>query len=167
MPFSMYDVSIPVVSRVLTNLQGILAKGKAHAAAKGADEANYLAMRTIPDMLPLSAQVRIACDIAKRGAARLADVDAPVYEDNETSFDDLIVRCQKTLDFLGAFKPDQIEGTEDKDIILQTPIGDFPFKGKDYVFGFMIANVHFHATMTYGLLRSAGVELGKRDYTGG
>ena len=67
MTLSMYQASVPVIVRALTALQGVLAKGKAHAAAKGTDEANYLAMRLVPDMLPLSAQVRIACDIPKRG----------------------------------------------------------------------------------------------------
>jgi uncharacterized protein len=31
----------------------------------------------------------------------------------------------------------------------------------------MLANVHFHSTMAYALLRGAGVEIGKRDYLGG
>ncbi len=30
-----------------------------------------------------------------------------------------------------------------------------------------IPNFYFHLTMTYALLRQAGVDLGKRDYLGG
>jgi uncharacterized protein len=163
---SMYSASVPVVVSALKALQGVIEKGKAHAAAKGTDEANYLTMRLTPDMLPLTAQVRIACDIAKRGVARLAEVEPPVHEDNEASFDDLKARCQSVIDYLGTFTPDQIDGSEDKEIILQTPMGDFPFTGQSYLFGFIIANVHFHSTTLYALLRSAGVELGKADYLG-
>lgn len=167
MAISMYDATVPVITRALKALQGVLDKGKAHAAAKGTDEANYLTMRLVPDMLPLASQIRIACDIAKRGVSRLADVEPPVHEDNEAGFDELKARCQSVIDYLATFKPEQIDGTEEKSVILQTPFGDIPFTGRVYVFGFMLANVHFHSTMAYALLRSAGVEIGKRDYLGG
>ena len=166
MSLSMYQASVPVLSRALANLQGVLAKGKAHAAAKGTDEANYVAMRLIPDMLPLASQIRIGCDIAKRGMARLAGIEAPVHEDKETSFDELIARCQSVIDFLGTLNADQIDGTENKEITMATPRGELKFNGRDYLFGFAIANVHFHSTMAYALLRSAGVEIGKGDYLG-
>ena len=167
MTLSMYQASVPVVIRALTNLKGVLAKGQAHAKAKGTDEANYLTMRIVPDMLPLAAQVRIACDIAKRGIAKLADAEPPVHADDETSFDPLIARCQSVIDYLGTFTPAQIDGTEAKPVVLQTPFGDMNFIGQDYLFGFILGNVHFHSTMAYALLRGAGVEIGKRDYLGG
>jgi hypothetical protein len=162
----MYQASVPVITRALANLQGVLAKGKAHAVAKGTDEANYVTMRLIPDMLPLAAQIRIACDIAKRSLSRLADVEAPVHEDNEVSFDDLIARCQSVIDYLGTLTAAQIDGSEEKEITLPTPRGELKFSGQDFLFGFAIANVHFHSTMAYALLRSAGVEIGKGDYLG-
>ena len=167
MTLSMYQASVPVFTRALKNLQGVLAKGKAHAAVKGTDEANYVTMRLIPDMLPLAAQVRIANDIVKRAVSRLAGVEPPAHPDDETDFDQLIARCQAVIDYLGTFKPEQIDGTEAKEIVLQTPRGDLPFTGQDFLFGFAIANVHFHSTMTFALLRSAGVDIGKRDYLGG
>ncbi len=166
MSLSMFQASVPVTIRALTALQGVLAKGKAHAAAKGTDEANYATMRLVPDMLPLSAQVRIACDIPKRGLSRLAGVEPPVQEDNEASFDDLIARCQAVIDYLGTLSAEQIDGSEEKEITLPTPRGDLQFKGKEFLFGFILSNLHFHSTMVYALLRGAGVELGKADYLG-
>jgi uncharacterized protein len=166
MTLSMYQASVPVVIRALTALQGVIAKGKAHAAAKGTDEANYLSMRVAPDMLPLTAQVRIACDIAKRGISRLAGVEPPVHEDKEESFDDLSARCQLVIDYLGTLTPEQIDGSEDKEILLPTPRGELKFSGKDFLFGFILGNVHFHSTTLYTLLRGAGVEIGKADYLG-
>jgi hypothetical protein len=167
MSMSMYQVSVPILSRALENLIGVLEKGKAHAAAKGADEGNYVTMRLIPDMLPLSAQVRIATDIAKRGIARLAGVEPPVHPDEEADFDQLIARCRSVIDYMGGFTPEQIDGSEGKEILLPTPMGELKFTGQQFLFGFMLANVHFHSTMTYALLRGAGVELGKMDYLGG
>jgi uncharacterized protein len=166
MTLSMYSASVPPVIAALKALQGVIEKAKAHAAAKGTDDANYLGLRIAPDMLPLSTQVRIACDIAKRGIARLAGVDAPTHEDNEASFDDLKARCQSVIDYLGTFSPEQIDGTEDKEILLPTPRGEFKFTGQSFLFGFILANVHFHSTAFYTLLRGAGVEIGKSDYLG-
>jgi uncharacterized protein len=166
MSLSMYQASIPVIIRALTALQGVLDKGKAHATAKGTDEANYLTMRLVPDMLPLSAQIRIACDIPRRGLARLAGLEPASQDDQESSFDDLMARCQSTIDFLGTLTPEQIDGSEAKEIMLPTPRGELKFTGQDFLFGFVLSNVHFHSTMAYALLRSAGVELGKTDYLG-
>jgi uncharacterized protein len=167
MSMSMYQASVPILSRALENLIGVLEKGKAHAAAKGVDEANYVTMRLIPDMLPLSAQVRIATDIAKRGISRLAGVEPPAHSDDEADFDQLIARCRSVIDYVNGFSPEQIDGSEDKEIMLPTPKGELKFTGQQFLFGFMLANVHFHSTMTYALLRGAGVELGKMDYLGG
>jgi uncharacterized protein len=166
MPLSMYQASVPVVTRALIALQGVLEKGKAHAAAKGTDEANYLTMRLVPDMLPFSAQVRIACDIPKRGLSRLAGLEPSSQEDSEASFDDLKARCQSVIDFLGTLTPDQIDGSEAKEITLPTPRGELKFTGQDFLFGFVLSNLHFHSTMAYALLRGAGVEIGKSDYLG-
>jgi uncharacterized protein len=166
MTLSMYQASVPPALRALKALQGVLAKGKAHAAAKGTDEANYLGLRITPDMLPLVAQVRITCDTAKRGVARLAGVEPPVHADDEASFDALQARCQSVIDYLGTISADQVDGSEAREILLPTPMGEFKFTGQDFLFGFILANVHFHSTMVYGLLRGAGVELGKMDYLG-
>ena len=167
MTISMYSASVPVLTHALNNLKNVLTKGQEHAKAKGTDEANYLDLRLAPDMFTLARQVRIACDVAKRGMARLAGTEAPTHADDETNFAALIARCESVIEYLGTFKPEQIDGTEEKPITIQSPFGDLHFQGQNYLFGFMIANVHFHSSMTYALLRNAGVEVGKRDYLGG
>jgi uncharacterized protein len=167
MSFSVHDASVPVIVKTLTALSAVLDKGEAHAKLKGADEANYLTMRLIPDMLPLSAQVRIACDIPRRGVVRLAGQEPTPMEDKEGSFADLRARIAGTITVLNAITPESLEGSEDRIITLPTPRGDLVMPGKDFLFSFILGNLHFHCTMTYALLRSAGVELGKADYTGG
>jgi uncharacterized protein len=166
MSLSMFDASVPVVIKSLTALSGVLDKGAAHAAARETDEANYMTMRLVPDMLPLSAQVRIACDIPRRGLLRMAEQEPAPMEDKEGSFADLKARIADTIAVLGAITPESLEGSEDRIITLPTPRGDLVMPGKDFLFGFILANLHFHCTMTYALLRSAGVELGKADYIG-
>jgi uncharacterized protein len=164
MSLSMYQASVPVLIRALENLSHILDAGAAHAKAKGTDEANYVSMRLIPDMLPLSRQVQIACDISKGCGARLAGLAPPVHEDTEKSFADLQARCAKVVEYLKTLKPEQIDGSEEREIVIKSPRGEMSFKGQAFLFGYVLANVHFHSTMAYALLRGAGVQLGKNDY---
>src|SRR6185369_1480957 len=100
MSISMYSASVPVFVRMLNSLAAVLEKGAAHAEAKKIEPSVLLGARLFPDMFPLSRQVQIACDGVKGGAARLAGVDIPVYEDNEKTFPELVARCRKTVSFL-------------------------------------------------------------------
>jgi uncharacterized protein len=163
---SLFQHSIPPMIRALNNLSAVLEKGAVHAKAKATDDANYLNMRVSPDMFPLSRQVQIACDMAKGGGARLAGIEPPKHEDNEASFADLQARIAKVVAFLEGLTAAQIDGQEARDITLKSPRGEIAFKGMDYLTGFVLPNVYFHSSMTYALLRGAGVEVGKQDFLG-
>jgi hypothetical protein len=166
MTIALYDISIPVFARGLTNLSAILDKAIAHAAAKKTDPVVFAQSRLFPDMLPLSVQVQIACDIVKGGAARLSGVDAPKHEDNETTLADLKARVAKTLAFVNTITAEQLQGSEARDIVLKTQSRTLNFKGLAYLTSFVLPNFYFHISMTYALLRHNGVELGKGDYLG-
>jgi hypothetical protein len=117
-------------------------------------------------MLPLSAQVRIACDVPRRGMVRLAGGEPVPMEDREGSFADLQQRIADTIAVIEGISPEALEGAESRTITMPTPRGEvLTFKGRDFLFHFIFANLHFHCTMAYALLRGAGVELGKADYT--
>jgi hypothetical protein len=163
----MYSASVPVFTRLLKNLDGFLDKAVVYADAKKIEYNTLLTARLAPDMLPLIKQVQIATDNAKGCVARLASVDIPKYEDNEASFADLKARIAKTVAFLESIKPEQINGTEDKDIVLNFGPVKFEFKGLQYLLHFANFNVFFHVTTAYGILRNNGVDLGKKDFIGG
>ena len=98
--------------------------------------------------------------------SRLAGIDPPKYEDTESTFPELYARIDKTIALLKTFKPDQIDGSEEKPIMLSTPRGTLNFKGQAYLLNFVLPNFHFHVTTAYNILRHNGVELGKTDYLG-
>ena len=166
MTLSLYDLSIPVLTRGLTNLSAILDKVAAHAAAKKFDPVVLAQARLFPDMFPLSRQVQITCDTAKGAAARLAGIDIPKHEDTEVTLDELVQRIAKTLDFVKSVKADQLKGAESKAIELKFPNRTVTFTGLSYLADFVLPNFFFHASMTYALLRTNGVELGKMDFLG-
>jgi len=165
MTISMFAV-LSSLSRALQNLINILQKGAAHAEAKKIDPSVLLNSRLYPDMFPLVKQVQVASDIARRGAARLAGIEAPAMEDNETTFAELIDRIDRTVAFLQSLSPDQINGTEEKEVTLPRREITLKFTGINYLLYFVIPNVYFHITTAYDILRHNGVELGKVDYLG-
>jgi len=166
MSITMYQASIPVFVRMLGNLSAILDKAAAHAETKKIDPAIFVNARLAPDMFPLSRQVQIATDMVKGCAARLAGIEVPSYEDNETTFADLQERITKTVAFLQSVSASQIDGSEDRKITLKFGSKELNFLGQAYLLDFVLPNFHFHLTTTYAILRHNGVEIGKKDYVG-
>jgi len=166
MSLSMYQASVPVFIRALANLAHVLDKGAAHAAAKNVSDEVLLQTRLVPDMLPLIKQVQIACDMATRGAARLAGVEPQSFEDNETTLAQAHERIARATTYLKTFTAEQIDGSETRAIHLTMRSGEMHFDGQTYLLGFVLPNVFFHCTTAYNILREAGAELGKADFLG-
>jgi hypothetical protein len=119
MTISMYAASVPVFKQMLGGLSANLAKAMSHAEAKKFDPVVLLQLRLSPDMFPLTRQVQIASDFAKSVAGRLAGVDLPTDEDNETSIADLQARIARTVAFLDSLNAAQFEGSEQRNIVLR------------------------------------------------
>jgi uncharacterized protein len=165
--FGMYAASVPAYQRQLGAISKVLEKGSAWAEAKKVDEAVIMGTRMIPDMLPFSRQVQIACRFAEESTARLAGAEVPKAPDNaEKTLAELRARIAAVLDYIKGFKPEQIDGSEGREIELT--IGGNPMKltGAQYLTGLALPNFYFHCTTTYAILRQAGVEIGKRDFLG-
>jgi hypothetical protein len=166
MQISMYQASAPRFANTLKNLSAILDKAQAHADARKIDPRVLTAARLYPDMFPMSRQVQSACDTAKGAVARLAGVEIPVHEDTEQTFEELKARIAKTITFIQTIQPAQVDGSEDKEVVLKFRSGEVKFKGMQYLLGHALPNFYFHVTTAYDILRHNGVEVGKRDYIG-
>jgi hypothetical protein len=167
MTLSMYQASIPVFLRTLGSLSLFLDKGAAEAAERKIDPAALLATRLFPNMFPLLRQVQLSADFGKGTGARLAGVEVPKYEDNETSFEELKARIARTSEYLKSLKPAQIDGSEDRAITLTIGGQAVGFKGQPYLLHFALPNFFFHVTTAHAILRHNGVPIGKMDYLGG
>jgi hypothetical protein len=162
----MYAIAIPPMIKSLTNLRAILEKAILYAEDKKIDPTVLVTARLYPDMYPLSRQVQIATDVAKGAASRLAGLEPPKYEDNETTFPELLARLDKTIALLQSLSPEQINGSEDKTIVLPLHDRSLEYKGLTYLTDFVLPNVYFHVTTTFAILRHNGVEIGKKDFLG-
>jgi hypothetical protein len=166
MQISMYQASVPAFARGLASLRNILTKAQAHVAAKKVDESVFLNLRLYPDMFPLTRQVHIATDFARGTVARLAGSELPSWEDNETTFAQLIDRVDRAIAAVKSFTPAQVDGSETRSVT--RPVRGEPktFTGINYLQQFALPNFYFHVATAYGILRSNGVELGKSDFIG-
>ncbi len=166
MSISMYQVSVPRFVNILSNLSAILDKAQAHVDATKIDPAALTTYRLFPNMFAMARQVQIACDTAKGAVARLAGVDIPVNEDTEQTLAELKARIATTIAFIRTIQPAQLDGTEDKDIVLKRGEKSTTYKGMQFLLGHALPNFYFHVTTAYNILRRNGVEIGKRDYLG-
>ena len=166
MSISMYQASVPVYARGLANLKNILTKAAAHAAAKKIDESVFISARLAPDMFPLNRQIHIATDFARGTVARLTGVEPPKWEDNETSFAELIARIDRTIAAVNGFTAAQVDGSETRAVT--RPVRGEPkvFTGINYLLQYSMPNFYFHTATAYAILRSNGVEVGKGDFIG-
>lgn len=168
MAITLSSASLPVFQTALSNLLHCLEKAEASATARKFDVNVLCAARLAPDMLPFTAQIRIACDAAKNGTARLAGIEAPKFEDNETTFAELQARITRTLDWLATVPAASIDGREEAQITF--PVGRDKTRtmtGEAYLKHWALPNLFFHVTTAYALLRHAGVDVGKTDYLAG
>jgi hypothetical protein len=117
-------------------------------------------------MFSLAKQVQAATDHARTCSAMLAGVQAPRFEDNEKSLEELIGRVQKTIDFLQGIQPAQLEGADAKTVTVKVRDREVSMTGLELLLNRSLPNFYFHATTAYDILRHNGVELGKRDFMG-
>jgi hypothetical protein len=158
---------LPPIMHSLKALSHILTKAEAHCDEHKLDPSALLTARLFPDMFTCMRNVIVSCDTAKGMAARLTGIDNPVFEDNETTFEELQARIAKTLDFMATVSDDAFDGAEDRKVVLKTGQGEFEFTGAGYLATFAIPNFYFHVTTTYNILRHNGVPLGKVDFLRG
>ena len=166
MSVTLYQSSIPVFVRHLDNLSGLLATGLSYAHDQEVDEAVLASARLFPNMHPLVKQVQIACDMVKRGGARLAGVEADSDEDTEISFAELQNRIAKTKVFLLSLSEEAINGAGDKTIVMPAGPYELTFTGNEYLNLWVLPNMYFHITTAYNILLHNGVSIGKIDYLG-
>ncbi len=164
MSLSIHHVTATAVTRGLTTLSLLLQKAKAHAQAAGTDPDAYVQARLYDDMLPLAGQIQRASDAARGAMARLSGGVAPPMADDETTFDQLQDRVERTLAYVQGVPAEAFEGAETREVVFPAGPLTLGFNGLDYLLEFALPNFQFHVVTAYDILRHNGVPLGKRDF---
>src|SRR5215469_4251490 len=160
MPLTMYQASVPVFDRMLSNLTPILEKAQSYAGEKRVDISVLLSARLYPDMLPLMRQIQIATDHAKGATARLSGGEPPKFSDEEQTIEDIKGRIARTVEYIRSVPAAKFDGSETRSIVLNLGANRTELDGQTYLFNFALPNFFFHVTTAYGILRHNGVTLG-------
>jgi hypothetical protein len=166
MTISMYTAAVVPVRRGLGSLLTLVNKAEEFCVARKIDQEVLINSRLYPDMLPLSFQIRSPTDHGRRLVALLSGNEFPAVENTEKTFAAFKDRVSQSIEYIDSFKPEQIDGTEDKEVLVKFPSVTLPFKGYDFAMSFSVPNFYFHLTTTYAMLRQIGVELSKKDFIG-
>jgi len=160
MSISTYEASAPVFVRGFRVLANLLDKAEAHGGAR------LIEARLASDMLTLAGQIQRASDTAKFAIARVADAEAPSFEDNETTFEALRSRIERTVTWIESVDRAALEAGSTREFSRKVRDTDYTFTGASYLLTFAIPNFFFHVTTAYDILRHEGVPIGKLDYLG-
>ena len=163
---SFHDATVPAFLQILGSLSGILTKADAHCKARNIQPDVLLGARLYPDMLPFTRQIQLVSDFAAKSCARLTHSEVPSTPDTEKTFDELKQRLSKTIDYVKAFKPEQFDGADQRDVSFPVGPNTMTLKGQQFLNNFVFPNFYFHAATAHGILRQNGVEIGKRDFLG-
>lgn len=153
--------------KMLNNLSALLDKVIIFSEEKKISPEVLLNSRLAPDQFNLIKQIQVACDGAKLGIARILgkENEAPKFEDNEKTVEELKNRIKSTIEYLQTIKEDDFKDLENQKIV-------YPFMKDSYVTAeeslieFSMPNFYFHVATAYSILRHNGMNIGKSDYIG-
>ncbi|MGD2131268.1 MAG: DUF1993 domain-containing protein [Maricaulaceae bacterium] len=166
MKVDLFEASVGVFARGLHGFRTVLDKGAAFAESHGIEEADLLAAKLYPNMLPLRRQAQIVCDFAWKTPARAAGLEFPGELEGESSLADIRTRIEEAQAFLGSLTPAQFEGRDEEPVTFPLGPENRTMPAGQYVLGFATPNFYFHYMAAYAILRHLGVGLGKLDYFG-
>lgn len=110
---SFYGNYVPILINVLDSLEAILTRAETHAKENNIDvNAEYAPARLYADMLPLTFQVQTVTNGTKSFVENVAGIKAGVWENDETTFEQLFARINKARELIGAVKPEDVDGKE-------------------------------------------------------
>jgi hypothetical protein len=166
MTLSIYSASVPVFTRLLTNLLAIMDKAEAYAKERKIDLSYLVNDRLAPDMNPFKFQIQSATDNAKFAVSRLAGTAPPSWPDTETTFEELKARVQKALDYVKTFSETDLAGGDDREVTVRIRGEERKLTGETYFLTRALPNFYFHVTTAYAILRKNGAPIGKNDFLG-
>ena len=170
MTTSLYDLSVPTFLQTVRAVRGFLDRSATHCAQTGVRADDLVGARLFPDMAPFWFQIECVDNYSVWGLeAMRTGAWTPPPLAGQIPFTDLQSRMARTEMALEAFIPPEVNDWAGKDLdILVTHVSPQPLAltSEAFLLSVLLPNFHFHAVTAYGILRTQGVPLGKRDYEG-
>jgi hypothetical protein len=166
MTTTLYDATVLTYLQMLGALEGVLARGLDHCRDSEIDPQSLVETRLHADMLPFRFQVlsTVTHSIGAIEGVRKGIFSPKTASDaSYVALQSAVSEARKTL---GQVSADEVNGFTGRDVTFQFGELKIPFTAENFLLSFSVPNFYFHVSMTYGILRSKGVPLGKRDFMG-
>lgn len=160
-----YELLLATVGQTLDTASRLLDKADAFVKEKGINEHELMQATLAPDMFNFTRQIQLISDNAKGYTARLAGKEVVSMPDTESTITELKERIAKTKELVSTFSIADFVDADNVKISFSWLPGKH-FKGGEFFEKFAIANMFFHLSMAYAILRNQGVAIGKMDYIG-
>ena len=166
MTTSLYDATVGVFAQTLGAVEGFLTRGFDHCRDNNIDPETIVATRIYEDMFPFRFQVSSAV-LHSMGAIEgvRKGVFSPAMTP-ELDYAGLQKHVAEARAKLKDVTPAEVNGFEGRDMKFEFRERSIPFTAENFLLSFSLPNFYFHSSMAYGILRSKGVPLGKRDFMG-
>ncbi len=168
MTLSLYSATVPTFLQILPAIGGLVDKAAAWCAEGGKPERELLQARLAEDMWPFATQVRAvwlhsggAVEGVQRGET------SPDFSEPPATFAALKAGIDAAIAKLQAIRPEELDALTGQPMAFKIGDRSLDFHAEDYLLTFALPNFFFHATTAYAILRSRGLDIGKRDFLGG
>ncbi|KAI2785063.1 hypothetical protein F4815DRAFT_451235 [Daldinia loculata] len=109
---SLYELTIPVLTRVLRTEETLLKKAEEYSKSTGTPVQELVAARLAPDMFPLSKQVGVTVLFARIASHLLAGRELVPTQVDEWSLEENYSIIADVLKLLADIKPEDVDGKE-------------------------------------------------------
>ncbi len=166
MTTGLFEATVERFVQGLRGVAGFLDRGHAYCVENGIDPLVIVETRLWSDMLPFSYQI---VSVAHHSLGAIEGVKQGIFSPphQETrSYNELQALMASTLETLQGLGRDEVNALEGRELVFKAGERTIPFLAEGFLLSFSLPNFYFHATTAYDILRSKGVPLGKRDFTG-
>jgi len=167
MPITLYSAIVPSYLQILASMARLIDKADRFCSANSLRAESIIEARLVDDMLPFAYQIKStavhsigAIDGVRKGSF------SPDHALPPATFAELRAKVAETIIALEAIDPDEVEAFIGRPMRFEFEDQHIDFLGEEFLLSFSQPNFYFHAATAYDILRSRGVELGKRDFNG-
>jgi hypothetical protein len=166
MTVTLYDATVATFLQTLGGVEGFLARGFEHCRGNGSNPQELVETRLYPDMLPLRFQVisSVTHSLGAIEGVRRGSFSPPTMTELDYGGLQKIVTDARAA--LSTVSRDEVNGFEGREMKFDLKDRSIPFTAENFLLSFSVPNFLFHSSIAYGILRSKGVPLGKRDFLG-
>ncbi|MFA6219109.1 MAG: DUF1993 domain-containing protein [Erythrobacter sp.] len=168
MALTLHEAFVPGCQQILGGMQALIDKAEAHVKDRGLADAELIEARLCDTMWPLPWHVRSVWVHSAYVISLLPTGEfSPDFTELPQSWDAMRAQLEAAQAALAAVTVDELEAVADSTVGFV--LGGkrlMEFTGQNFLLSFSQPNFYFHATTFYDILRTKGLEIGKRDFMG-